>query len=92
MSIALEKQYSDLLIRINPSHTGESYYPVEAWVEDSAGTRQHFDGGHFYFIPDANQQIDPQTGWHSTMRYSLVQSCRLMIMHKYWQTSNQKEG
>lgn len=92
MSIALEKQYSDLLIRINPSHTGESYYPVEAWVEDSAGTRQHFDGGHFYFIPDANQQIDPQT--YGLALYYALFSGSIMQAYDYAQilANQQSEG
>ena len=60
MANALDKQYVDLLIRINPNYVGESYYLVEAWIEDTSGIRQHFDGGHFYFNPDAEMGIHQQ--------------------------------
>ncbi len=84
MAIALEKQYIDMLIRINPSHTGESYYPVEAWVEDTGAIRQHFDGGHFYFPPDEEQQIDPQA--YGLALYYALFSGSIMQAYDYAQT------
>jgi hypothetical protein len=92
MASPLEQKFVDMLIRINPKSAAAAYHLTEAWIEDTKGVRQHFDGGHFFFEPDM-QQISDRKEYGLNLYYALF-SGPIMQAYDYAQSiaSTQSES